>query len=391
MTSPEVEAERQRLRQLIAAVAAVTVFGFALGEMFPLLSLILERDGVRADIIGYNTAMQPAGILLSGFTVPLLVRWFGSKRVVIGASLAAAAIVMAYPVTPIFWGWFALRFVQGLAVSTLFSISEAWVVQSSEPSYRGRTVAIYSSVLAVSFGLGPTIIAAVGIDGILPFAIGAAVLAAASLPMLSVQRDAVEGGDHSTGFLSFVPKAPVLLLSVGVFAVFDAACLGFLPVYAVKRGLPQDQAALTLSVLTLGNVVLSFPIGWLADRYSKRAVMAGCGIVTAVFTTLLPVSTATPLMWVVLIIIGASSVGIYTVALSEVGDRFSGADLVAATSAMSTMWGLGALLGALMTGWVMAAFGPDAFPYTQTLVFLIFLSLMLVRERWKRSHPQRVG
>lgn len=385
--SPEVLAERQRWRNLIGAIAAITVFGFALGEMFPLLSLLMERDGISAEWIGYNTAMQPAGILLSGFVVPLLVARFGGKRVVIAASFCAAAIVMAYPFSPVFWGWFALRFLHGLAVSTLFSISEAWVVQAADPAYRGRTVAIYSSVLAVSFGLGPTIIAAVGIDGLLPFAIGATVLLAASVPMLSVQETSgVAEQERHTGFFTFAPKAPVLLASVGVFAIFDVACLGFLPVYAIRNGLSQEEAALTLSVLTLGNVALSFPIGWLADRFRKRTVMTVCAVLTAVFSALLPLATGTPLLWVVLIVIGSTSVGIYTVALSELGERFSGPDLIAGTAAMSTMWGLGALLGALMTGWVFEAFGPDGFPFSQTLVFTLFLVLIWLRGRWRRAH-----
>jgi hypothetical protein len=37
-----------------------------------------------------------------------------------------------------------------------------------------------------------------------------------------------------------------------------------------------------------------------------------------------------------------------------------------------------------MTGWVFQAFGPDGFPYSQTVVFALFLTLMWVRERWKR-------
>ena len=54
----------QRLINLIAAIAAVTVFGFTLGLMFPLLSLIMESRGITPDVIGYNAAMQPLGITL---------------------------------------------------------------------------------------------------------------------------------------------------------------------------------------------------------------------------------------------------------------------------------------------------------------------------------------
>ncbi len=91
-------------------------------------------------------------------------------------------------------------------------------------------------------------------------------------------------------------------------------------------------------------------------------------------------------MWVVLVIIGASSGGIYSVVLAELGERFSGADLVAGTAAMSTMWGLGALVGALLIGYVFGAFGPDSMPYTLGIVLALLLLAIIIRERWKRSH-----
>lgn len=385
MALSEADLVRQRWLNLFAAVAAVTVFGFALGEMFPLLSLIMERDGLSTATIGYNTAMQPVGILLAGFVVPPAVRRYGAKPVVLSATAIAALIVLVYPLTPIFWAWFVLRAVQGLAVATLFTVSEAWVIQYADGAYRARIVAIYSSVLAISFGLGPTLIAAIGIEGYFPFAIGAAVLLAAAIPIFHVRENlASEQGHEPSWFLTFFPKAPVLLVAVGVFAVFDAACLGFLPVYGIKRGLEQDTAALMLSVLVIGNIVLQFPIGWLGDHFRKRAVMAGCGAVTAFGIAFLPVSVGTPWMWVILLVVGASSAGIYTIALAELGERFSGTDLVAGTAAMSTMWGGGALMGSLMTGWVMAGIGTDAFAYAQSIVFGIFLVLLFLRERSKR-------
>ena len=53
-------------RNLVAACAAVCVFAFSLGEIFPLLSLNMEADGVSPRMIGFNTAMAPIGILVAG-------------------------------------------------------------------------------------------------------------------------------------------------------------------------------------------------------------------------------------------------------------------------------------------------------------------------------------
>jgi len=377
---------RQRFINLSAAIASIVVFGFALGLMFPLLSLLMEREGVSAEMIGYNTAMAPLGILLAGFIVPRLVRRFGSKLVVITSAWIAAAIVLAYYFTDIPW-WFALRILHGLAVSTLFSISEAWIVKFSAGAYRTRILAIYTSMLALSFGGGPALISTVGIDGILPFAIGAAVLIAATVPMYLVREppQLEEDPKAALSALAFAPKAPILLLAVGLFAIIDAANLGFLPVYGVKKGMDQETAALVLTAFIVGNTVFQLPIGWLADHYHKRKVMAGCAIVTAITSALIPPSFGTFLLWPVLLVCGAAAAGIYTVALSELGERFSGSELVAGTASFATVWGLGAIFGALLGGWAFESFGPDGLPLSVAAFFALFIGAMFWRQRMQRA------
>ena len=216
--------DRQRIINLFAAISTITVFGFALGLMFPLLALIMEERGIDPDIIGYNTAMQPLGIMLSVFTTPILVRKFGAKRATIGAAFATGTVILIYPFLSVFWWWFALRILHGFFVSTLFAISEAWIVKFAAGPYRSRILALYTSVLAASFGGGPVLISFTGIDTILPFVIGALVLAIATIPIFFVKDENIEGEDEDPlSVIGFIRKAPILLIAVGMFAVIDAA------------------------------------------------------------------------------------------------------------------------------------------------------------------------
>src|SRR3954467_11662441 len=75
-------------RNLIAACAAVCVFAFSLGEIFPLLSLSMESRGVSPRMIGFNTAMAPIGILLAGLFIPRLSHRFGAKSVALTMAFA---------------------------------------------------------------------------------------------------------------------------------------------------------------------------------------------------------------------------------------------------------------------------------------------------------------
>jgi MFS family permease len=380
--------DRQRFINLFAAISAITVFGFALGLMFPLLALLMEKRGIAPEVIGYNTAMQPLGIIISVFTTPHLVHRLGAKHATISAALATATVILIYPYVPVYWWWFGLRILHGLFVSTLFAISEAWVVKFAEGAYRSRILAVYTSVLAASFGGGPALISLTGIDTPLPFIIGAVVLAIAAIPILFVKDEEVDEADETPmSVLSFVRKAPVLLLAVGLFAVIDAAYLSFLPVYGVKMGLTQSTASLALTAFIIGNTVLQFPIGWLADHFKKRWVRHGCCIVTGLASAAIPLSFGTWLFWPLLTIAGAASAGIYTVSLAELGDRFSGHELVTGTASFSTTWGLGALFGSLVAGQSIQNFGPNGLHYSISLIFALFLVIMITREFRKPANP----
>ncbi len=86
---------------------------------------------------------------------------------------------------------------------------------------------------------------------------------------------------------------------------------------------------------------------------------------------------ASVLLWPVLLFTGAASAGIYTVALSELGDRFlTGTELVSGTASFATMWGAGALAGALIAGWAFQNLRARRTPLCGLALFAIFIAGM---------------
>lgn len=261
--------------------------------------------------------------------------------------------------------WFAVRFVQGVAAATLYVLSEAWIVRFAGDRHRGRVVAVYASLLSASFAVGPVVVSLVGVDGWAPFVWGVAVLLAGTVPLFSVNDsralEAPEATSH-VGVIQFAPLAPVLLGTVGVFAIMDASLMALLPVYGLERGLDVQSSTWLLSVFVAGNVLLQYPIGVLADHFDARRIMGLCALVCGVSFVTLTLVIGTLWQWPTAVIGGAAGFGIYTVALKTLGDRFRGDLLVAGTSAFGVVWGAGALFGAVLGGWSMTAFGPNGLP-----------------------------
>jgi len=162
----------QRYRTIVAAIATIACCDIAMGLTLQLLPLLMEQNRTPAWIMGLNAAMAPLGILLGGPLLPRVVSHLGSKRVVY-LSIGGIVLTLAcFKLFPSIWAWFAIRFFFGLSAGTLFTISEAWILSGAETGNRGRVTGIYTSVLAITFSVGPLIIPFTGIDGWLPWVIG---------------------------------------------------------------------------------------------------------------------------------------------------------------------------------------------------------------------------
>ena len=146
----------------------------------------------------------------------------------------------------------------------------------------------------------------------------------------------------------------------------------------------EAEIATLLSVLIVGNVVIQIPLGLAAERWRPRLVLIVCAALTAIGCLLQPFLMGTPLMWVLAFCLGALSYGAYTVALVELGDRFSGPMLVAGNSAFALSWGIGSMAGPLGTGGLMDVFGIQALPLTFAVLLVVFVIVAMA------ASPQRV-
>ena len=381
-------------RTLIAACAAITVFGFAFGMSYPLLSLILESRGVSSDMIGINSAMMPIGILLFSSMIPVLAKRFGARNVAITAAAVTALVVLAYKAFDSLAAWFLIRLVHGMTLSTLFVLSEAWIVGSAGEKNRGKIVAIYASILSGSFGAGPLLIGFIGIEGWTPFVIGASVIVVGLIPFFFIRESDQSEPEETapSGIISFAPKAPMLLAAVGAFAIFDAATLSLFPVYGMQVGLDLTTSANILTALILGNVLLQIPIGWLCDKFPHRWILAGCALTTTICLLILPSLMLSQWKWPLLVLMGTTGYGVYTVSLASLGNRFSGIELVNGSASFAIVWGLGAMIGSISGGWAMLGFGGDGLPISLAAIYLLLaigVTRRQVRER--RSVPSSTG
>ncbi|KAA3449221.1 MFS transporter [Mesorhizobium sp. SARCC-RB16n] len=368
---------------ITGVIATVSVFAIAQGLSYPLLSFILQRQGVSPAMIGLSAAMTPVGFILSSPLIPGLARRFGAGRTALTCAALSAVVLALIGWTQNVYLWFPLRFLIGVVTNPLYVLSEIWVIALAPPARRGRIMGLYSTIISAGFATGPLCLLAVGTEGWPPFLVGicAFVLCGICLASVLPRLPRVDEAGHQVSVMGFMPLAWLLLSAVVVAAGFEQAALALLPVYGTHYGIAEARMSALLSVMIAGNIAMQVPLGLLAERLTARLVRFICVLLTLFGCALLPVLIETPLVWPCVFVWGAVSYGIYTMSIIELGERFTGSALVAGNAAFSLMWGVGGILVPPLAGGVMDVLGAGGLPATLGAICAVLALATIIRRR----------
>lgn len=365
---------------IAGVIATVTVFAVAQGLTYPLLSFILERQDTPSSLIGLSAAMTPLGFMASAPFIPVFARRFGAGATALTCAVLAALLLALIGWTQNIWPWFPLRFLLGFAVNPLYVLSETWMLTLTPPGKRGRVMGAYTSLISAGFAAGPLALAVTGSEGWPPFLVGIVAFLGCAACLLGIlpRLPALHNGKEQASVMRFLSMAPLLLIAVAVVAGFEHSLLSLTAAYGSAYGASEEAVTAFLTIFIAGNAVLQIPLGLIAERIGSRKVLIACTLLLLFGCVLLPFSFGTPFAWPLAFVWGATSFGIYTMALVELGDRFSGATLVAGNAAFAFIWGVGGIIVPPATGTLMDMVGVQGLPLAMGLLACLLLALHAV-------------
>jgi MFS family permease len=372
---------RMDVMALAAVISGITGVGMALSLSLPLLSVVLEGRGVSPSLIGLNTATAGVAAIAILPFVTGLARRVGTARLMVAAFVTMAVTLMGFYAIEAFWVWFPLRFVFSAAVTTIFALTEFWISSLAPDKRRGLIVGVYTAFLSIGISIGPLILALVGTEGIAPFVIGALALLAAAVPVACVRgrQPDLPGGGHRN-LLRFIAIAPLALLASLVFGAVESGGTAILPLYGTAIGLTPENAVILVSAIAMGNVLSQIPIGWLADRVDRRLLLVSAASIGAVGAMLIPAASGSfPALLAVLFVTGGIVAGLYTIGLTHLGARYTGAELASANAAFVMMYAGGMLLGPITLGGALDLFPPHGFAWAIAVIFGLYVAIAVGR------------
>ena len=383
-----VTAQDPRWRQLVIATVALAVASFGHGLTMPLLSLVLDHQGVDETLIGLNTGAYFIAVFAVAPLASRILRTRGPALLMLASILATVVLLALLRAFPNVWLWFPLRFALGMASSFLWIAGEAWINHSAAETHRGRIIAIFGVVVSAGFAMGPAILSMTGTEGWTPFLVTIALLLVAAMVLAGALGSSPKLTGKTGPLARYVLLAPVAMFGYFVFAAGDALLLTFLPIYAVGLGVAEIDAIRLLTVLAVGSMALQYPIGWLADRVSNYAIAAALAVMLLAGSAALPWALPNPVISIVFMFFYGGALGaLYTISLVLLGRQFKGADLSAASAMLAVMFCIGSFIWPSAGGAALDRFGGDAMPVSLIAAYAFFL--VIVVAAWLRGSPSQ--
>jgi len=358
--------------ELVAVIAIVGIASMAMALLQPVLPLYLTSLGVSPTLLGLMFSAGMAGMVLgessggwladrTGFRAPLLIGTFLCVPLVLSFVFVTSPAMI-----------FIIFFVWGIVRAAIFGPGRGYIGTRVPLAQKATMMALYGTAMAVFRGVGTLssgfITDAKGYDWVFYAAAAVGVLAGL-LVLVSVRKTPKAQAVTRSVSAHASPEMDVPLyrhrqfITQSAVALFYFAAIGlgaFVSLLAVEVAkLDAAQVGILFTIGAITNAVMLVPMGRLADRKSKRAMMVVGLLVTACGQAIVGLSHGFPQIAAGLIIgsTGGAMFGPAAVALlsdSIVQQRQS--------TAMGIYGGCedaGVILGSAMGGVVWSAFGPQ--------------------------------
>ena len=317
--------------------------------------------GFSVAMIGVLTSAYYAGFLVGTYTVPRLTHRIGHIRTFAFCTALVTLVVLVQALDPAYGVWLVLRVLQGLLLVGLYAIIESWLNAAADPAHRSSVFAIYMMVNLGASAAAQQFLRIRG-EGFVLFCVVAILFCTASLPVVATRQPQPH--------IRAVPKvqigrlfrlAPTALVSALLSGLALGAFWGLLPLYAEARGLGVGGIGTYMSVAIAGGVVLQWPLGRFSDRIDRRlalSLISATAALAALINLFLPAAGGAAGM-VAIFVFGGMSFTLYPIAVAHLVDYVRRDELLAASSTVLLVNGVGSAVGPLVAGALMNLLSPQ--------------------------------
>ena len=335
--------------------------------------------GVRGGIEGFSTFNMSivmsayfAGFLGGSRLAPKMIRRVGHVRVFAALASFISAILILYPAFAHPVAWVLGRVVIGFCFSGVYVTAESWLNNSADNTNRGKTLSVYMIVQMFGIVCAQVLLVMGDAGGYALFIVASVLVSISFAPiLLSISPTPAFDTTKPMPLKTLIETSPLGCFGMFLLGGVFSAQFGMSAVYGMAAGLTIVQISMFVSSIYVGALLMQYPIGWFSDHIDRRVVIL---IVAAVGGVMSLVGFLFDHYFGVLLVaafvIGGTSNPLYSLLIAYTSDYLEADNMAAASGGLIFINGMGAIMGPLVTGWMMDVFGTQAF-------FMVIAVLML--------------
>jgi MFS family permease len=361
----------------------------ALRTIWPLMVAILLMsigNGLQGSLIGVQAAVADfssttTGIIASGFSLglflsavftPNIVRSVGHIRVfaAYASVLSTAVLLIPVYVDPVWW--FVMRTLIGFCAAGLAIVVETWLNEGSTNETRGTILSVYMIIFYTGAGLGSLALLIDDPSGFVRFIVVSAVMSLSLVPIALTRVSApVLANPMRISIGEIYAASPLAVVAAVANGLGQSAFFNLGAVFGVSHGLSLPYVSTMMAVAPMAVLVSQMPIGWLSDRYDRRALIIGLSILSAVLAGIAMMMPATTELWLIAVValFGGISMPLYSLAIAHANDQLSVDQMLAAGSKLVLLYSMGAIAGPSIAGGFMQQLGSVGFMLYMVLIY----------------------
>jgi MFS family permease len=341
------------LKPFIALYTAALFLMMSLGLLTTFVSLKLTMEGISTQVAGLIVTSYFIGVIVGSLYCKSLIKSVGHIRSFCAFAAIITSMVMLHGLymSPVAWAVF--RFFSGIAVIGLFMVIESWLNECSQSDTRGRIFSIYMILCYLGNGIGQQFLNFGDVkDQTLFFVIGFLLMLCVIPVSLtrSIHPDLPEV--EPIRLKQIFQKAPLGILGCFTAGLVNSSFYTMGPIFCHKIGLSVSQVSNFMTITVLGGLLLQWPVGAFSDRFDRSIVMPVIGGIFSLiscFMLLAAQQISFTAFLTVTAIFGGFMFTIYPTAVARAHDMFEPRDVVNVSSALLLFFGIGAVIGPLIS------------------------------------------
>ncbi|MBW2513740.1 MAG: MFS transporter [Deltaproteobacteria bacterium] len=353
--------------------------------------------GVRATSEGFTPLVT--GIVMSGYYIgiivgsritPTMISHVGHVRVFAALASVVSAVALLHSLYVTAGGWLMMRVMTGIGLSGLYIVVESWLNEQAGNQERGKILSIYMVISVGCMASGPLLMNIANPDSFELFILVSVLFSLALIPiLLTISPIPAFETSRAIRILELYRAAPLGVIGSFATGFSTGSLMGVGAVCAKNAGLSVPEISLFMSAALWGGAICQWPVGVLSDRFDRRFVMTAVTFLAgAVSLVCVAVVSGNGLKTYVLIgLFGGLTLPMYSLNLAFINDHLQPEQMVAASSTMILVNGLGAVSGPVFSGGAMSIMGPMGMFVVLSTVHISLGLFALYRMRRRAPVP----